>query len=216
MIMKGISRSKMLCYLLSFFIGGLYGYFIMVEGGRVIDYVVQNCSEGTERRLPVRLESRTGYHYTDSLANIRSGEVLPVRYEEMETGFVALDVRQVPFGVRAAGCLCGIALFACLVYSMRQARRFLTNVRKCRVFVFDNVRLLRRLGWALAVTWLFSFLFAYIDYRMISSLVDFENYRPSFNGISSLLYLMAGIFALLGAEIFNIGLKLQEEQDLTI
>ena len=51
---------------------------------------------------------------------------------------------------------------------------------------------------------------------MISSLVDFENYRPSFNGISSLLYLVAGVFALLGAEIFNIGLKLQEEQDLTI
>lgn len=215
-MMKGVSRSTMLCYLLSFFVGGLYGYFILAEGSRVIDYVVQNCSEGTERRLPVRLESKTGYHYADSLTNIRSGEMLPVRYEEMETGFVALDVRQAPFGMRAAGCLCGVALFGCLVYSMRQARCFLTNVRRRQVFIFGNVRLLRRLGWALTATWLFSFLFAYIDYRVISSLVDFENYRPSFNGISSVLYLVAGIFALLGAEIFNIGLKLQEEQDLTI
>lgn len=215
-MMKGISRSTVLCYLLSLFISGVYGYFLFAEGNRVIDYVVQNCSEGATCRLAVGLDSKTGYHYTDSLTNIRSGEVLPVRYEKMETGRVALDVGQVSFGMRAAGCLCGLALGVCVVYSMGQARRFLTNVRERRVFTPENVRLLRRLGWALVGIWLFSFLFAYVDYRMISALIDFEDYELTFNGVSFLLYLMAGVFALLGAEIFNIGLQMKEEQDLTI
>lgn len=215
-MMKGISRSTVLCYLLSIFIAGVYGYFLFAEGNRVIDYIFENCVEGTECRLAIDLESETGCHYADSLTNIRSGKVLPVRYEKVETGFVALNVQQVSFWLRAAGCLCGIALFAGVVYSIGQAREFLINVRECRVFTFDNVRLLHRLGWSLVCVWLFSFLFAYVDYRTISSLVDFENYELTFNGVSSLLYLMAGVFALLGAEIFNIGLQMKEEQDLTI
>ncbi|ADV42988.1 DUF2975 domain-containing protein [Bacteroides helcogenes] len=211
-----MSKSIILCYLLSAFIAGLYGYFIYAEGSRVVDYVFQNFSTESEYRLVADLDSKTGYHYTDSLTNIKSGEVLPVRYEKMRTGFMALDVQRIPLWVRAVGCLSGMLLFAYVVYSIGLTRNFLRNVRERRVFTFENVRLLHRLGLVLVGVWFFSFLFAYMDYWGTSSLIDFENYRLEFNGISSLLYLMAGAFSLLGAEVFHIGLKMKEEQELTI
>lgn len=214
--MTTLSRSTVLCNLLLLFLGGLYAYFIWAEGMRIIDYLFQNFSPDTEVPLWMNLDTKTGYFYTDSLTNIKTGEVYGIRYEKAETEFTSFDVQRIPLWMRTAGCLCGVALFYFVICSMKLLRNFLKYIRERQVFTYDNVRLLHRLGMSLAAVGVFSLLFACLDYWGVTLLIDFENYGLELDCIPSLLYFVAAAFSWLGAEIFYIGLKMREEQELTI
>lgn len=213
--MKKILKNTILCYILSLFVGGMYGYFIYANGTRVLDYLDWNLV-GRDYPLALSLDSKTGYHYTDTLTNIKSGEEFPVRFEKIKTGYLSMNMQLIPFWVRVAGCLCGMLSFASFVYVLRLAGILLKNLREGKVFTFVNARKLRILGFALAVLGISNILFTYIDYWGMSCLVDFENYRLYFNWLPSMMYLMTAALFLLASEVFATGLKMKEEQDLTI
>lgn len=216
MNIKQLSRSTIQCYLLTIFLGLGYGWYMHDGIGCILDYIPRNFSSEEVYRVKVYLESKPGYYYTDSLTNIKTGEVLPVRYEKMQTPFLHLGVPPLPLWARATGLLCGLLFSVCVVFVLKWASLFLKNIRARQVFTFGNVRLLRRLSLVLGAVWLCNYLFACFDYWSISSLVDFEGYRPEFHYASSLSYLVLPALVLLVAEIFSIGLSLKEEQDLTI
>ena len=83
--------------------------------------------------------------------------------------------------------------------------RFILNVNRNQVFVWDNVRLLRWTGWGILI-WValcvIIELFAHVPLATICS-----EYMDM---------LVIGVFSLIVSEVFAIGLKLKEEQDLTI
>lgn len=82
------------------------------------------------------------------------------------------------------------------------------NINKSIVFSWKNVRLFR---WAGIVLLIHSFLSSginHIDYRVFHSFGE--------RWVNDVYAFVAAVFVLLVAEIFAVGLRLQEEQDLTI
>ena len=85
--------------------------------------------------------------------------------------------------------------------------RFILNVNRDKVFVWENVRLLRWTGGGLLIAVLSISIHDAIEHIPLEKI--YHDYAP----MSDLTF---GVFCLIVAEVFAIGLKLKEEQDLTI
>jgi len=83
--------------------------------------------------------------------------------------------------------------------------RFILNVNCDKVFVWDNVRLLRWTGWGILVSGLIVSFYDMMEGFPMEKIYD--------NVIDDLIF---SVFSLIVAEVFAIGLKLKEEQDLTV
>ncbi|MBR5061189.1 MAG: DUF2975 domain-containing protein [Prevotella sp.] len=122
-------------------------------------------------------------------------------YQDGRTGGTSTTVPTMNgFGAIAAliagiGSLCSIVAFI----------RFILNVNRNKVFVWKNVSLLRWAGWGLL---------AYCVGGIAARVFARGNFTEAFldHGDS----LCSCVFYLIVAEVFAIGLKLKEEQDLTI
>ena len=83
--------------------------------------------------------------------------------------------------------------------------RFIVNVNHNKVFEWDNVLLLRITGWGLL---------AFALLGSAGELLDGISLEKVYDDLFEIL--IFGVFNLIVAETFAIGLKLKEEQDLTI
>ena len=92
----------------------------------------------------------------------------------------------------------GLYALACFI-------RFIRNVNRDQVFTWENVSLLRWSGWGLLGIEVAMIIFDAIEGFSFSYI-----YQEDTND------LIFGVFILIVAEAFAIGLKLKEEQDLTI
>ena len=113
----------------------------------------------------------------------------------------------------------GSALFmvaAVLLYILFSFRKFVLNVKKHVIFVEDNILHLKNISYALLTLWIFSIVYVRIMYQAIGSRVEFKHVEilqdyPNFAGL-----LMLALFIWVISHIFMTGVKLQEEQDLTV
>ena len=94
--------------------------------------------------------------------------------------------------------LAAIGSFACFL-------RFILNVNQNNVLTGDNVKLLRLTGVGLLIITVFG---------LCLTLWEGENFAEAFDEAIGLM--IFSVFNLIVAEAFAIGLKLKEEQDLTI
>ena len=102
----------------------------------------------------------------------------------------------VPISVLVVGF--GGVAFVCFV-------RFVLNVNHDEVFTWENVGLLRWTGIGVAVT------------ALCNTAIDLGNSVIVAQSLSNHIeFLIFGVFCLIMTEVFGIGLKLREEQDLTI
>ena len=108
------------------------------------------------------------------------------------------------FGDAALLLLCFVIIFVGL-YALACFIRFIRNVNRDQVFTWENVSLLRWSGWGLLTMEVAMILFDAIEGFSLSYI-----YQEDTND------LIFGVFILIVAEAFAIGLKLKEEQDLTI
>lgn len=115
-------------------------------------------------------------------------DVLPAN-----TWLAILEFFVIIFAVVAA-----LVSFVCLI-------RFILNVNRKEVFVWENVNLLRLTGCGLMI-----FAVVATGDELITGSSFVEVYDHAFD------VFLFGVFTLIMAEVFAIGLKLQEEQELTI
>ena len=108
------------------------------------------------------------------------------------------------FGDASLVLLCFVIIFVGL-YALACFIRFIRNVNRDQVFTWENVSLLRWSGWGLLTMEVAMILFDAIEGFSLSYI-----YQEDTND------LIFGVFILIVAEAFAIGLKLKEEQDLTI
>ena len=101
--------------------------------------------------------------------------------------------------------IAGLVVVIAAIVSFVCFLRFILNVNSNEVFVWDNVSLLRLTGIGLLVVVLIIAGDELIDGRSFSSVLD--KYTDM---------LIFSVFNLIVAEAFAIGLKLKQEQDLTI
>ena len=109
-----------------------------------------------------------------------------------------------------------LAMIIGLVYTLAQFFKLIRNINRGIIFDWQNVKRLRKLGFALLVTFgCYFFSIAGTNY-MLSEVVMLKGCESSILFIFADPTLILAFVSLLVAEIFAIGLKMQEEQELTI
>lgn len=157
--------------------------------------------------LPTDLLEKTG-----SVTNVRTGEqasIIPiismVEAPTKENGtFHALN-RIASFISVIAGIFCLLQFF----YLIR-------NINRGDIFSWKNVKFLRKLGWALILLFICTLASIVIGNYEASQVLQLNGCEFSYTFAFSDATLILGFISLLVAEVFAIGLKMKEEQDLTI
>ena len=111
-------------------------------------------------------------------------------------------------GTSAYNIIEGLVVFASFlvyIYAIACYVRFILNVNHGEVFTWTNVDLLKTVGWCIVVTT-----------TVMCTSMSFDNIDLLDTWSDAISIITDGIFILIMAEVFSIGLKLKEEQDLTI
>lgn len=94
--------------------------------------------------------------------------------------------------------------------------RLIRNINRSQIFEWANVRNLKRLGIAFIVLFAVNAIFGFLNYHSILQQVKIQGYEIDWSSALQTSNLVIGLASLLVAEIFAIGLRLKEEQELTI
>ena len=132
--------------------------------------------------------------FRDSVYNEKSRSYVPAAYSSL---MVSVDSHD---------SLWAVVLFI----------RLIISINKSDIFNWRNVRRLRRLGMALVVSFCCTFASSYLDFIGIDTVFSLHGYELSLSELVSTTTLVLGLCSLIVGEVFAIGLKMKEEQDLTI
>ena len=162
--------------------------------------------------LILTLAPVVNYTMPDELVNKKNGKILPMRiYHAMVK--VPVERKNI---LNLIGVFLGsIFIISGFIMMVFNFLKIIIAVNKSVIFEWINVKRLRRMGIGFVLVFVASLISAFIQNNTIIKLVEFENYKiinPSYDG--GILFL--GIIAFFVAEIFAVGLRLREEQELTI
>lgn len=104
----------------------------------------------------------------------------------------------------------------CCIYAIVQFVKMIQNIHRNIIFDWANVKRLRRLGFSLILCFCCSLVTFAINNHLVSQVISLKDCDFSIAFQFSDPTLLIGFTSLLFAEIFAIGLRLKEENDLTI
>ncbi|MDE5710613.1 MAG: DUF2975 domain-containing protein [Bacteroides sp.] len=174
--------------------------FRKLEGMEYIGLIPRSLNQGVMKLL------------SDSIYNEKSGEYVPVMYSSMA---VSVRTNRSWASSTASGVL-GLLTFVAIVWAIVLFFKLIVAVNRSHIFNWQNVRRLRRMGLLLIAGFGCSLLSCYLSVCSLREVLVLQNYDLSISDLVSTTILVIGLTALIVAEVFAIGLKLQEEQDLTI
>jgi len=171
--------------------------------------------------------------YTDFFGDdLQLHAYLPAKVNFLEKGDLFLNGQQVKvelveastkihffntpgFIAKKMGAALSIVVFM-IIYLVFEFRKFISNVKKGNTFTQNNIFSLKKIAYGLVGLWLFSVVYFRLAYHYIATNLSFEQVVitdevPYYTGI---LFLALFIWVL--AHIFITGLKMKEEQDLTV
>lgn len=148
----------------------------------------------------------------DSILNEKTDKVVPIIYVRamVDTGRPIST-----WGYILEGCLIffsAISIIVAVIYFIL----LIISINKMTIFDWANVKRLRRIGYALLIFSFCSYIPQFINYFSVLDSMTFQNYILSPTIETNVSDLFLGLGSLIVAEIFAIGLKMKEEQDLTI
>ena len=152
------------------------------------------------------------YSMPNNLFNKKSGELIPARIREATV--------RIP--IEKANGLDSLWMFPCSVLGLTgfimvvfNFLRIIFAVNKSIIFEWINVKRLRRMGIGFVMIFVVSAIISTTSKYAALELIEIENYKIINSSYESSL-LVLGMIAFLVAEIFAVGLRLREEQELTI
>lgn len=149
--------------------------------------------------------------HPDSVLNAKTGEQVPAMYSQLVVR-VHKDMNYANVIVNLISSLTNILV---LVTAVVMFILLILNINRSRIFEWKNVRLLRWLGVLFTLSFVCELLPQMMNYSGLKELFALNNYMISPLEVK-VTNLLLGISCLIVAEIFAIGLRLKEEQDLTI
>lgn len=93
---------------------------------------------------------------------------------------------------------------------------FVRNVNRSNIFTRKNIRLLRVVGWCLAAAGLIATADGFYDTYCAQQVFSLNGYVVDYGSAVNITNIVFGLFTVVVAEAFAIGLKMKEEQELTI
>lgn len=162
--------------------------------------------------LPHAIAGKEGELLNDSIYNEKTGKFVPAMYSTMAIGIETQEsvVSKVLSGLAK---LLGIVT---VVWAMVLFIKIIVAINRSDIFNWRNVRYLRRLGVLLIISFGCSLLSEYLSLYNLREVLSLPSYDLTLSDMVSTTTLVLGLSALIVAEVFAIGLKMKEEQDLTI
>ncbi len=93
---------------------------------------------------------------------------------------------------------------------------FVRNINKSIIFSRRNISLLRVMGWCLVAAGAIASADGCYDTYIAQQVFSLEGYVVDYSSAVNITSIIFGLFSLVMAEAFAIGLKMKEEQELTI
>jgi len=150
--------------------------------------------------------------FTDSILNEKTGEYVPVMYSQMIVSVktqpsMTQTLTMTAFSfINVFSIIIAIVIFILLIVS----------INKSQIFNWRNVSRLRWMGGALILSFICLVIPMGMTSHMLSDVFSIKGYVLNFSEFMSTTNLVLGLSALIVAEVFAIGLRMKEEQDLTI
>lgn len=156
--------------------------------------------------------SGSGEFFLDSVYNEKSASYVPATYGSM---IVSVDTKSTAWG-RIGFTLLNLVHLVICVWAIILFIRLVISINKSDIFNWKNVRRLRLLGLALIVSFCTALLPAYLTLESVGEVFSVRGYELNLSDMVNTTTLVLGLSTLIVAEVFAIGLKMKEEQDLTI
>lgn len=148
----------------------------------------------------------------DSVLNEKAGEYVPAMYSQMIVSVKTEPSRWQKFTMKFMSFVyLFTVLFAIFVFV-----RLIISINKSDIFDWKNVRRLRWLGGSLILCFICELIPAYMTSAIVSEVFSLKGYSFNLSELFTITNLVLGISALIVGEVFAIGLRMKEEQDLTI
>lgn len=162
--------------------------------------------------FPKFLGGSEGELFTDSIRNEKTGRYVPMAYSNLMVS-VPVDT---PAWQKVASTVMGFLVLVANVWALVLFIRIVVSVNRSDIFNWRNVRRLRRLGILLIVGFVCVLLPEYMALCNLREAFSLEAYDLALPDSVKVTNLLLGLISLIVAEVFAIGLKMKEEQDLTI
>lgn len=158
--------------------------------------------------LPPILSGHEADMLPDSVYNERTHRYLPAAYASLAVSIEA--------GSPWARGLLGLLVLTASIWALVVFIRLVISINRSDIFTWRNVRRLRRLGVLLVAAFACSWLSDWTEVQALREVLSIPHYELTMAGSVDRINLLLGLCALIVAEIFAIGLRMKEEQDLTI
>jgi len=188
------------------------GFFALVCVAIIVFYVMLWTDFfGNDLQLHVHLPGQVNITETGIMPF--AGEIVKVELVEAKARIHFFNT-PLPLARKFALILLGVgAMIFFLLWTFRQ---FIVNVRNGVVFTISNIILLQRISYTLVGFWVLLIIYMRTTYYLISARVQMDNVEIASDFDNYPGILLAALFIWVLSHIFIRGLKLKEEQDLTI
>lgn len=162
--------------------------------------------------VPKQLENVNIWLSLDSVQNEKTEQQVPVVY----TGMVVFTDTAADTWEKVLSSVIGLLIPLILVGAVVLFIQLIIAINRSDIFNWRNVRRLRWLGILLIVAFGCSLFSEYLLLENLREVLSIPGYELTFSEASRITNLVLGLCSLIVGEVFAIGLKLKEEQDLTI
>lgn len=209
-------RLNILCLLVMLVISyslieSLYYFSVGVNAGVEMSQTPEGIKQAMSMK-PIAVVPASFSQFPDSVYNEKTHAYVPALYSQL--------VVSVPVQTGTAKMLINslVQLFAIVlsVIAVIMFIQLIVSINRSRIFDWRNVRRLRWLGGALILHYLCMLIPLLMAGREVNEVFVLRGYTLHQSDLASILTLVLGIVSLIVAEVFSIGLKMKEEQDLTI
>lgn len=150
--------------------------------------------------------------FVDSVYNEKSARYVPATYSTL---MVSVETHP-STGSKIADKFLLFLQLILYIWAVVLFIRLIISINKSDIFNWRNVRRLRRIGFFLIVAFCCTLVSAYLSLCSVEEVFSIRGYDLSLSDVTDTTVLVLGICSLIVGEIFAIGLKMKEEQDLTI
>nr|VDS02402.1 FIG00403233: hypothetical protein [uncultured bacterium]VDS02628.1 FIG00403233: hypothetical protein [uncultured organism]VDS02659.1 FIG00403233: hypothetical protein [uncultured organism] len=158
--------------------------------------------------LPTDMMETTG-----TVTNLKDGRQLAVK---PITAFIECPYPHSSHGFEVLQGLIGFIVIIGFVYATVYFAKLMIHINRNIVFDWINVKHLRRVGWSLTGMCVLSFISVWISNHQLAQCIELAGSKLNILVAFSDSTLILGFIALLASEVFAIGLRLKEENELTI
>lgn len=152
-------------------------------------------------------------HYSDSVYNQATGKWLPLQYRDI---VVQTEKQANPAWKSVVVTLLAFAILILWIIQLVTFVKLIRAINRSVVFAWPNVMKLKVIGYSMVAAFVSNALFTSLNKAASLVEIRIEEYTLYNSTLWEFGWLIPGLSVLLIAEIFAIGLRMKEEQDLTI